>query len=211
MYWNPQQMWKGATVAVVGGGPSLDPRDIVAAHANGARVIGVNDAYVFGVAIDLLFWGDHDWYFGTETHPGHKAGVQKWPGIRVTTAHQCADEPAVNYLIRSQSAGLQLFPALKWYRDSGLSAIALAVSLGAKRIILLGFDGRQIKGQHNWHKDNVREVPSYVFDDHRHSARTLVDDIKHWPGAEDVQIWNASPDSAFDAFPLTNGEQEFPR
>jgi hypothetical protein len=203
-------MWSGATVAIVGGGPSLDPHDITVAHRNGARVIGVNDAYRFGVGIDLLFWGDFDWYFGTEKHQGHREGVLKWPGIRVTTAHQCAEEPAVHYLIANHSPGLHPPPYLKWYRNSGFSAVALAVLLGAKRIVLLGFDGKRVHGAHNWHVDNVRDVSVDVYQAHQQVAHQLVADVKAWPGAGDVQIWNATPNSAYTAFPITTASQEFP-
>lgn len=203
MFWEPQRMWKGATVAIIGGGPSLTKADVEFARCWGCRTIGVNDAYLFGVSIDICFWGDRRWYFGSpETgHTGHRERVQAWPGIRATCCMDCQDESGVHTLIRDMSPGLHAPPRIKWYANSGWTAVGLAALLGADRIVLLGFDGRSVDGQFNWHPDNVSKVDDTVFNYHRSSGRELANDIQNWPSSRRTIVWNCTPDSAYDAFP----------
>lgn len=209
MLFDPRRMWKGASVAVVGGGPSLTLRQVQAVRNAGFRTIGVNDAYLFGVAIDVCFWGDMRWYFGhSETgHPGHRERVLKWPGLRVSCSMSCIDEPGVFTMVRYDGPGLTLPPHLRWYANSGLSAIGLATVMGASRIVLLGFDGQRVNGKMNWHDDNVSQPEDSVFKLHRESARQCAADLEQWPGGSPI-VWNCTPDSAYDAFPSCSLEEQ---
>lgn len=203
MFWEPQRMWKGASVAIIGGGPSLTIDQIAHVRAAGFRTIGVNDAYQFGVMIDICFWGDRLWYFGNvETgHPGHREQVQKWPGLKVTSCMDCVDEPNVFTLIRETSPGLHPPPRIKWYANSGWTALGLAVMLGAKRVVLLGFDGCRVNGSLNWHQDNVSAVEDSVFLYHHASGRQCAEDIRSWPDTNNLTIWNCTPETTYNAFP----------
>lgn len=206
MFWEPQRMWKGATVAIIGGGPSLTKEDVELVRSHGCRTIGVNDAYQFGVSIDICFWGDRRWFYGcAETgHKGHRERVLAWPGLRVTCCMDCQDEVGVYTLIRESSPGLHPLPRIKWYANSGWTAAGLATLLGASRILLLGFDGRFVKGQNNWHSDNVSRVDETVFAYHRSSGREFAEDLQKWPSMTKPTIWNCTPDSAYDAFPCAD-------
>ena len=202
MYWYPQRMWDGANVGIIGGGPSLHISDIKHLRERGYRLIGVNDAYRFGVDIDICFWGDGDWYFGNplKKHPGHRSQVQAWPGLRVTIAPECVEEPGVLGLVRWSEPGLHPLPRLHWYQSSGLSAVALAVQLGATKVVLLGFDGKRVEGKHNWHDDNVHDVDDQVFKHHVEQSYKLIDDIKCWPNISTPSIWNCTPNSSYGSF-----------
>lgn len=203
MFWEPQRIWKGASVAIVGGGPSLTKEQVAAVRDAGFRTIGVNDAYLFGVAIDICFWGDRLWYFGNPVngHPGHRERVLKWPGLRVTCCMDCVDEPGVYTLIRERSEGLHPPPRIKWYANSGWTALGLAVMLGARRVVLIGFDGRAQGARYNWHPDNASGADASVFGFHKESGRQCAKDIAAWPDTTGIQIWNCTPGSAYDAFP----------
>lgn len=207
MNWFPERMWEGARVAVIGGGHSLTSEQVRIVRQAGYRTVGVNHAYKLGVNIDICFWGDKDWFYGVDGNPGQSEGVLAWPGLRVTISPECAHESAVCYLIAWNTPGLQPLPRLRWYRSSGLSAIALAAQLGASRIMLLGFDGYAANGQTNWHADNIHPPDDRVFNAHKECARELVRDLAEFPDTKRVQIWNASPGTAYDAFPTTTVEQ----
>jgi len=201
MYWVPQQVWKDGSVAIIGGGPSLRREQIKRFRGLGYRTIGINDSYQFGVDIDVCFWGDGCWYHGTKDHPGHAAAMRKWCGWKVTCAHECADEPGVFYLLRWMSPRLQPPPYLKWYANSGLTAIGLALMMGAKRIVLLGFDGGpDSNGVVNWHPDNICPPEPPAWPVYHQAAEELVQDLAYWPGGKGVCIWNATPDTKYLAF-----------
>ena len=198
---HPHMMWQGAAVAIVGGGPSLSEKDIRYCRERGCRILGVNDAYLFGTLVDVVFFGDCEWYLGTEQHKGHHAGLSKWPGIRLTCDPKMAGTPGIDLLDKWESAGTPSFPFLKWYRNSGASAVLLATMFGARRIYLLGFDGQK-RGKHNWHPDNVHAntLPANVYDLHRAQMQQMVDDVKHYAYNPDPMIWNCTPGSAYDCF-----------
>jgi hypothetical protein len=197
MIWYPPQIYDGATVAVIGGGPSVNAEQVRAVRTSGLRTIGVNDSYKFGVDIDLCFWGDHEWYFGNERHPGHRDSLSKFHGLKVTCAPNCAEMPGVHYLSPMQVAGLWPAPCCKWYRNSGLTVIGMAIPLGAKRIVLLGFEGGASAGQTHWHPDLVNVPDETIFKQHVASAHELLKDVEQWPGGKSVEIWNASPFSNY--------------
>lgn len=251
MYWNlNSRIWEGATVAVVGGGPSLKDVDLTPVLSK-FRVIGVNDAYKYGVGVDLVYWGDDSWYWGRKgtivacegcgneqlvnlsikemcdespekfkvrcpkckgdrhatvrehDHPGHRTPLLKWPGMKVTTAQRSASEPNTLYLapwVTPSGTKLVPPPYMGWYGCSGLSAIGLAVMLGASRVVLLGFDGRKAKdGSDNWHPDNVAgPVQMTNYARFRSEADKLMDDLKHWQFP--TQIVNTCMASGYEAF-----------
>lgn len=208
------QIWKGATVAIIGGGPSLTQEQVDYVRSRGLRTIGVNDAYQFGVAIDVCFWGDRKWFFGNEEngHPGHGQQIIKWPGLKVTCSSDCMYQPGVITLIRETLPGLQPPPRIKWYNNSGWTAVGLAVMMGAKKVVLLGFDGRADEGRYNWHADNVSGAEPCVFPLHAASGRECAEDIANWCLAtgQEVSVWNCTPDSAYDAFPSADLKEVLP-
>ena len=193
-------MWKGASVAIIGGGPSLVEKDVRLCRVSGCRTIGVNDAYKFGNNIDITFFGDAEWYYGTAHHPGHAQAVQQWPGMRITCDPRLQREAGLICLQKHEGEGIMDFPRLKWYRNSGASAIALAVMLGASRIYLLGFDGMKRKGQHNWHEDNVHDIPEATYLKHQNQMATLAEDVRRYPYNNNATIWNCTPCSAYNCF-----------
>jgi hypothetical protein len=95
--------------------------------------------------------------------------------------------------------GLSLDPQyLVTGHNSGYQALNLAVLSGAKKIILLGYDGREPpQGQPtHWFGDHPRREPSAVFELYRQSFKSGAAAIK----AAGVRVINCSPGSAVDAF-----------
>ena len=63
--WRVPQMWKGQTLAILGGGPSLTAEQVELVRRSGWRCIAINDTYRLApwadvhYFCDLRFWGWH--------------------------------------------------------------------------------------------------------------------------------------------------------
>lgn len=149
--WIPQgDEWMGRDAYIVGGGPSLRSFDwdLLA----GDHAIGCNSAFLLGAhVIDICVFGDVGWW--------RKIGRQRtseYGGVVVG----CVDERLSSYLdgcpwlltMARQESGLGTRGTLAWNGNTGSLAINLALSLGAQRLFLLGFDmqARDVK-RPNWH------------------------------------------------------------
>ena len=93
--------------------------------------------------------------------------------------------------------GLEDSPnGLRTGANSGYQAINLAVHLGARRIILLGYDMKPSNGRSHWfgeHPDRVDPPYSTMLA----SFPSLVDPLRK----RGVEVINCTPDSALDVFP----------
>jgi hypothetical protein len=153
------KIWGGDPCYVVGGGASLSGFDVD--RLRNRKVIAVNCAYMMADWFDAVFWGDRRWFrlYGE--------GLKKFPGLKVTTAEDCADISGVTFVPKSHDPGLMVSgEALSWNESSGACAIDLAATLGAGSIYLLGFDMRKAEdGKRNYHdlyaKDNSDENNPY--------------------------------------------------
>ncbi len=109
------------------------------------------------------------------------------------------DHPQVNALQITGQTGLETEPTgLRHGSNSGYQAINLAVHLGAKRIILLGYDMRQDGGRNNWH-DEARPLASP--DVYKQSMLPHFDTLVEPLRERGVEVINATPDSALECFP----------
>lgn len=81
--------------------------------------------------------------------------------------------------------------------NSGYQAINLVYLMGAKKIILLGFDMQRTKGQSHWHGDHPKELNRHSdFGNWRGRFVSLARDLKK----EGVEVINATRESALDCF-----------
>lgn len=128
--------WPGGTVACLGGGPSLTKADVEYVRTRVDGVIAINDAYKIAPWADVLYGCDAKWWYW------HK-GVTSFTGLRVALDPAAKRHADIIVLQKTGETGLELEPTgLRAGRNSGYQAINLAVHLGAKRIILLGYDMR---------------------------------------------------------------------
>lgn len=212
-------MWEGGRCFIIGGGPSMPgqfgiPDDLVARVRNaadplgpeayfpymeavhGEHVVAVNDAYRLGTWPDICFFGDHGWY------KIHRQNLAQWPGLKATCCPALRENPdGIRYLRRdpNRKIGLSENPArVAWGFNSGSSAINLGVHLGPRQIILLGFDMDWPDGRSHWHRghgNNDRPRPNYAR--WMQGLAVTANDARRLG----VEILNASPTSAIEAFP----------
>lgn len=190
---NVPRLWNG-TVFVLGGGPSLKEMDLSSIHDQ--PVIGVNDAFKLGHWVDVIWFGDSRWY------NWNKYYLNYHPGIVFGCPPTSKIFPKVIQVDRKEGFGLtSVRHQVVWNKSSGASAINLALHLGAKRVVLLGFDMKVVDGQHNWHNN------------HKHFPNTNIYEKRFLPPFEKIasdakglklEILNATPGSALTLFPMVN-------
>lgn len=209
--------WQGATVAILAGGPSLtlaDVNRVNAAHIVGAvRCIAVNDAYLLAMWADVHYAADSHWHkWHTEgiaragftaqqvashwaNFQGQKCSIESSGGnIQDHSVHMLRNKTFPNH-----SLGLSTDPrALVTGRNSGFQALNLAILAGAKRILLIGFDGKPASdGKAHWFGDHPRPTPQAAYPLYRQAMSAAEQAIE----AAGVQVINCSPGSAIDSWP----------
>jgi len=216
--WAVPPIWEGEECWIMGGGPSMPrqfevPEEIVQKVMSGEypprayskyfepiydkHVIGVNNCYMIGTWIDVEFFGDSAWYLV------HRKTLAEWPGLKVSCAPRegTFEKDGVKFLPKDKKCKFGITrdnTKVAWNNNSGSAAISLAAHLGAKRIILLGFDmcldPKRVSHWHGGHGTG-RKPPNF----NRHL--TGFPKIKEDAQEMDIQIINASPNSAILEFP----------
>lgn len=186
--------WSWCIVAATG--PSLTPP--VAARCAGHPLVAVNDAYRLFPAADVLYACDPDWW---ELHQGCPGFIgEKW------TSHESvhneklgiARQFGLHLVAGRDGEGFSLDPsAIHYGSNSGYQAINLALLMGARRILLVGFDmhsrgGRHFFGDHPEPLSNWMQFESLV-PTFRRAARLL---------PPTIEIINCTPGSALDCFSI---------
>lgn len=206
-WWTVPPIWKGGTVYIIGGGPSLLDMDLTPLHDTAHRVIGVNNAFALGPWVDVCYFGDCRWW------DRNKDELKDFPGLVVSSCNRKAPWMPrwVKQLKRNhKTIGITHgADSISWNNNSGASAINLAVQLGAKKIVLIGFDmqvkeGAPNKG-HNWHDRHERfHTPAENIYAHRFlkSFGVLAQDLE----AAGVECVNATPGSKLTVFPMVKLE-----
>jgi hypothetical protein len=221
MNWKVPRMWEDADVWIIGGGPSIPrqfgiPDKLIQSVIDGSsppsvyspymsflhdkHVIGINVAYMLGNWVDMVFFGDGNFFLK------HKEGLSKYSGLRVSCNPQTSKVDWVKYLTRDPKhpKGISSNPStVSWNCNSGAAAISVAANAGAKRIILLGFDMKlsNTNNQH-WHDVYKRGVivgkrmNKLPFGRHLIGFADIAKDAK----SRGIEIINACPDSAIEQF-----------
>ena len=145
------RLWPESTFVCLGCGPSLIPADVEACRGR-ARVLAVNDAWRLAPWADVLYACDARWwrhYQGVPAFHGLKFGLEPVIYRDVQTLQDTGPE------------GLEVEPTgLRTGRNSGYQAINLAVHLGARRILLLGYDMQRTGGAAHFfgeHPEGLRQ------------------------------------------------------
>lgn len=190
----------------VAGGPSLD-RDRIARLAGRCRAITINgrvdgERPEYGCPwADVLYGADAAWWRKAQGGAGFE-------GLKV--ALQENEFRAVKVLHHDHAPGLSFDPGtLHTGSNSGYQAINLAVLLGAKRIVLAGYDMKPAPdGKLHWHgshrpEDGLRNPePSRSFANWIAAFETMMPDL----AKAGVDVINATPGSALTCFPMAELE-----
>jgi hypothetical protein len=186
--------WAGSTVFILGCGPSLIGFDSRSLY--GQRVIAINDSFELAPWADILYFCDKKWW---DTRK-HKVRDQ-FTGRRIVTLENQID--GVTRLRNTGDAGLETDPAgLRHGSNSGYQCINLAYHLGAKRIVLLGYDMQVIGNDLHW---NQKQRPERQ--DPAGFTQTLNIMLMKFPSLvvplqrEGIEVINATPNSRLKCWP----------
>jgi len=157
MLWTPPRQWEGQDAYLIGGGASLRSFDFN--QLIGRNTIGSNDAFRLGNAIiQICLFGDASWFHRT------KFELEKFGNPIVTCAPSLMtlNTPMLKHMKRARE-GLAKGSNLGWNFSTGASAINLAISLGAKRIFLLGYDMCLVNEKSHWHDHRPHVTREAIF------------------------------------------------
>jgi len=136
--------WDSRTVVCIASGPSLTDEDCELAKASGHPVVVTNTTFQLCPWADALFAFDLKWW-----RRYHKQVERGFNGRRFT-----ASLVAGNY-------GADVLLGVPWFRgfrNSGASAVSLAISGGARRVVMLGYDAGFDGGKTHWHGDHPADL-----------------------------------------------------
>ena len=202
--WKIAREWDGEVAAILGSGPSMSQEVADIVRASGCRTIAVNNQAIATAGkpalapwADILYAADATWWM-------HNAkAIQAFRGKKVTIANQngLIAHGVPTDCVAVEHGGVTGFDErpshVKTGANSGFQALHIAMHLGARRIVLCGFDMHAKKGEH-W------------FGDHhwRRGARSRYDlFIRYFnASAKDMlkraEIINCTPGSALTCFPF---------
>ncbi len=200
--WTPEAKWVGQEVFVIGGGNSL--KDFDWNLLKDELTVGCNDAFLLGHEIcKICVFGDKRWFRKHEkvlADYGNKAAV--------FTNYDAFHHTKIPWLwyLRRELKGLHT-DALGWNRNTGSSALNLALLLGASVIYLLGFDMHLSPNREaNWHSNNVDKPNPAVYKLFLKDFEVVKKDwLEKFP---DRKIINVTDDSDLEIFPKV-GVKEF--
>jgi hypothetical protein len=166
----------------------------VAEKIRGFNILAVSDAYRLLPFADVLYSCDERWWTVHKGCPDF-AG-EKWSshgGAKKNDKISASQKYGLNLVAGQDKEGFSPDPGIIHYgSNSGFQAVNLALLMGARQIVLVGFD---MKGSHFFgkHPAPLRNTSNYVnfIAAFKRAAKTL---------PADVEIINATPGSALTCF-----------
>ena len=187
-----EPIWKGETVYIIGGGPSLV--DFNWNSLNGKRTLAINKAITTYPNADALYWTDTRFYFW------HKKEVDNYAGLKFTIKYKEGYTDDILILNKGNSVGLsESTDSLCHGNNSGYAAINLAFLLGAKRIVLLGYDMKNNGRQGHYH--DGYPVPAIGDKVYKEQFMPGFQSLAHELDKKGVKVYNASMHSELTVWP----------
>ncbi len=197
-FWEPDQEFRDQTIVVLGGGPSHVGVDAILLRDFPFIAVNSSCRKVERLAKkgDILYFSDNSWA------ERYEELIRNWEGICVTSNRNTKARLG-NLVNRLDLQNLTEFMQIKSdyvQASSGHTAVCLGVWLGAKKIILIGFECKEVNGRTHGHDDYVqgdlnafreRFIPGWVGLSQR--FRNL-----------GVEVINSTPDSEIKEFRYLN-------
>tara|TARA_B100000900_G_C20435213_1_gene656684 strand:+ start:117 stop:920 length:804 start_codon:yes stop_codon:yes gene_type:complete len=186
------KLFPNETIFIVGGGPSLKGFDFRSLY--GKRTIAINKALIYVTDPDVVYWTDGRFY------TWFKNEVDSFKGLKFALKPGSQYTSDIKILRKGKPYGLEIDPeTLAHGFNSGYAAINLAYHLGAKRIVLLGFDMAEDGKDTHFHDGYpTRSSGDKVYKEKfLPGFKQLYDELK----GTGVEVINASPNSRLKVFP----------
>lgn len=223
MQWCVPRIWKNQDVWILGGGPSLTsnfniPEEIVSKvraqelplsayssfmkKIHDKNIIGVNVSFLLGDWVDICFFGDNSFFLKYEE------ALLKSKCLKVSCCEKSKTLGWIKFLPidYTKRGRLTSDPTkISWNFNSGSASINLAALLGAKRIILVGFDMNMPTNQPHWHneykKGDLTEQEKISRAQHFNQFLAPFPKIKKDLDTLGIEIYNTSLNSAIECIP----------
>lgn len=197
-FYDVQPLFKGETVFLIGGGPSL--KDFDFNQLKNKNTIAINKAFYNAPFADVLYWTDarfYSWY---------KKDIDQFKGLKFTIKPYGDLAKDIKVLKNTGKGGLEKDKnGLRHGNNSGYAAINLAYHLGAKRIILLGFDMGNVNSESHFHDGYpIKATPDKVY---QKNMIPYFGSIGEELKKEKIEILNANTFSNLNAFKKISREQ----
>lgn len=194
-----------STVYIVAGGPSLRGFDF--SRLDNKFCIAINKSIFKLPGAKMLWWSDMRFYKMNKERIDVHSAPYKVTGI---TNLQTVQYPKEIYIYKFKGHG-GYDERRKYLRDgnnSGYASLHLAIKLGAKRIILLGYDFYfDANNESHWHTGHLDERGQKI----KHTPETFAKRmLPYFTGLVrkvdelGIEIINASPNSLLDLWPKKN-------
>jgi hypothetical protein len=203
--WSVPRDWEGDTVAILASGPSMS-KGIADYVRERCRVIAVNnqgiDTLVDGQLrpalaswADVLYASDAKWWIQ------YRDRALSFRGDKVTVQSQV---PFAEVLSLKMSRNIPYDPSpdsIVTGGNSGYAALHLAVQRGASKVILCGYDMREVGGKRHWfgsHEGKLESVQRYTNWIANFTRLSLMLEQMR------VEVVNCTPKSALRCFKMGN-------
>lgn len=201
------RLWSGATIVVVGSGPSLTIADLHTCREAGAKLLVINDGWRL-IDADVLYAADYHWWKALRD-----SGITdtQLPPLKFSLEQFVTEVwPTVTPLTYAGKSGLSDDPACIYSGGhSGYQAIGVAAHLVGprSRIILLGCDMQQGRNGSHHFVGHPRPTGNLKYHIWRPLYATLVAPL----AARSIEILNCSRRTALTCFPCVPLEQALAR
>lgn len=178
---------------IIASGPSLTAEDVNAIRNQ--QTIAINDNYLLAPWADVLYACDACWW---DWHADRQE-LKSFKGRKITQDKEAAEKYGLEYIESRDADGLSRDPAyIHKGSNSGIQAINLASHLGARRIVLLGYDMQGTCGKTHWHGKHPCEVDDYApWHKWLWRYQLVADDAERMG----LQVINCSRETALTCFP----------
>lgn len=189
-------------VIVAASGPSLT-KDVawVARKARWFgqyRIVCANDAYKLFPNGDILYACDEEWWNvhdGAADFHGERWSSHDPKKGSGNDKRKAAERWGLNLVLGHHGAGFSADQSVIHYgHNSGFQAVNLAILKGATKIVLVGFDMREVDGRRHFFGNHPS--PLRNMGDYRNFIRAFEQ------ATPPVPIINATPDSALKCYPM---------
>jgi len=184
-------LWAGETVYIIGGGPSL--KGFKWNLLSNKKTIAINKAIKYYNNPTALYWTD------SRVFRWFRKEIMSYSGLKYTITPNKDHNESIKLLKRGSKNGLSKQKnEVAHGGNSGYAAINLAIHLGAKRIILLGYDMGNVGKESHFHDGYpVNTTSATIYKDQFIPAFDL---LKRDLNGSGIEILNASPSSNLNAF-----------
>ncbi len=192
-----EKIFQNQSVFLVGGGPSLKGFDWE--RLRGKNIIAINRAFEVLPWAQVLYWTDPEFYLT------QKNEIDEFAGLKVCSKELKQKTTDIHILKGYNGKQLDMREGHICHgNNSGFGALNLAVKLGAKKVMLLGFDGHAQQKQTHWHNGYNKQLNKTVYRRLDKLFKGAVSQLVEL----NVEVVNLNSESSIRCFPFSTLVQE---